>query len=67
MLKRFSFPIFLLVTCGASRAADEIDFSHDVLPILKASCAECHTDGTYKGKLSVEHRARRNNRSETRS
>lgn len=38
-------------------AADEIDFAHDVLPILKARCAKCHTNGTYKGGLNLESRA----------
>ena len=33
-----------------------IDFAHDVLPILKTHCAECHTDGTYKGAFSMDTR-----------
>ncbi|HEX6984273.1 MAG TPA: DUF1549 domain-containing protein [Planctomycetaceae bacterium] len=40
-------------------AAEEpapVDFAHDVLPILKARCAECHTDGTYKGSFSMDTR-----------
>ena len=32
-------------------AQNKVDFSHDVLPILKARCASCHTNGTYKGGL----------------
>ena len=32
------------------------DFAHDVLPILKAKCAGCHTNGTYKGGLSLDTR-----------
>ena len=38
-------------------AADRIDFAHDILPILKARCAECHTNGTYKGNVSFDTRA----------
>jgi hypothetical protein len=52
--------LFLLVTAwAASLVADEkrIDFSHDVVPILKSRCAECHTDGQYKGSLSLDSRA----------
>ena len=43
---------------SSSLAADPapIDFAHDVLPILKARCAKCHTDGTYKGSFSMDTR-----------
>jgi hypothetical protein len=41
---------------SASRAEERIDFAHDVLPILKAHCAKCHTRGTYKGSLSLDTR-----------
>lgn len=34
----------------------KVDFSHDVLPILKSRCASCHTNGTYKGGLSLDTR-----------
>lgn len=34
-----------------------VDFAHDVVPILKAHCAKCHTNGTYKGSLSLDTRA----------
>ena len=37
-------------------AQNKVDFSHDVLPILKARCASCHTNGTYKGGLSIDTR-----------
>ena len=36
--------------------ANKIDFAHDVLPILKARCASCHTDGKYEGSLSLDTR-----------
>ncbi len=32
------------------------DFAHDVVPILKAKCGKCHTNGTYKGGLSFDTR-----------
>jgi hypothetical protein len=41
---------------GPARAADPVDFAHDVLPLLKARCAECHTNGTYKGSVSFDTR-----------
>src|SRR4051812_2570942 len=33
-----------------------IDFAHDIAPLLKAHCAECHTDGKYKGSFSLDTR-----------
>ena len=32
------------------------DFSHDIVPILKARCVKCHTRGTYKGGFSLDTR-----------
>src|SRR5688572_6048297 len=46
----------LLMFVGSATAADPIDFAHDVLPILKAHCAKCHTNGTYKGSFSLDTR-----------
>jgi hypothetical protein len=40
---------------GNAPAAD-VDFAHDVLPILKTHCAKCHTNGTYKGSFSLDTR-----------
>src|SRR5580698_5879150 len=38
-------------------APAKVDFAHDVVPIIRARCAECHTDGTYKGSFSLDTRA----------
>ena len=35
---------------------DKIDFAHEVVPILRAKCAKCHTNGTYKGGMSLDTR-----------
>jgi Protein of unknown function (DUF1553)/Protein of unknown function (DUF1549)/Planctomycete cytochrome C len=54
------FGLLAIVTGGQSAAADPpnaVDFSHEVVPILKARCAKCHTNGTYKGSLSLDTRA----------
>ena len=40
----------------AAPLAAEVDFAHDVLPILKSHCAKCHTDGEYKGSFSMDTR-----------
>ncbi|HEX4130814.1 MAG TPA: PSD1 and planctomycete cytochrome C domain-containing protein [Pirellulales bacterium] len=36
--------------------AAEIDFAHDIVPILQKHCATCHTNGTYKGSFSLDTR-----------
>ena len=35
----------------------KIDFVHDIAPLIKARCAECHTNGKYKGSVSMDTRA----------
>jgi hypothetical protein len=49
--------IVLAATALVGRAQEKkIDFVHDIAPIIKARCAECHTNGKYKGSLSLETR-----------
>lgn len=49
-----------ILCCGltlASRAgAAEVDFAHDVIPLLQKHCASCHSNGTYKGSMSIDTR-----------
>ena len=33
-----------------------VDFAHDIIPIVKTRCAECHTNGKYKGSFSLDTR-----------
>src|SRR5437763_6127768 len=40
-----------------AEAPKKVDFAHDIVPLIKARCAECHTNGKYKGSLSLETRA----------
>lgn len=40
----------------AAQPDKKTDFAHDVVPILKAKCAKCHTNGTYKGAVSLDTR-----------
>lgn len=52
--------VALGLALSATHAADpkkDIDFAHEVVPILKAKCAKCHTNGTYKGSMSLDTRA----------
>jgi hypothetical protein len=56
---RLASAVITLIASGAlASAADPkpIDFAHDVVPILKARCAKCHTNGTYKGSISFDTR-----------
>ena len=52
--------IFALIACSqpafSQPKGDKIDFAHEVVPILKAKCAKCHTNGTYKGGMSLDTR-----------
>jgi hypothetical protein len=41
---------------ASAATAAEIDFAHEVLPLLKQHCAKCHTNGTYKASLSFDTR-----------
>jgi cytochrome c553 len=51
--------LFFVVATFPIRAADPkpVDFAHEVVPILKTHCAKCHTNGTYKGSMSLDTRA----------
>jgi mono/diheme cytochrome c family protein len=40
----------------AQQPDKKTDFAHEVVPILKAKCAKCHTNGTYKGGISFDTR-----------
>ena len=47
----------LAVLAGPAAAQPaKIDFAHDIVPLLKARCAECHTNGKYKGSFSLDTR-----------
>jgi len=41
----------------AAQKAKPVDFAHGIVPIIKSRCAECHTNGKYKGSLSMDTRA----------
>jgi len=52
----FASAIALLIAPLSAADPAPIDFAHDVLPLLKERCAECHTDGNYKGSFSMDTR-----------
>ncbi len=41
---------------GAQAPPPSIDFAHEIVPLIKARCAECHTSGKFKGGLSFDTR-----------
>src|SRR2546421_5713941 len=56
---RCGFAFLILVALTTRAAADsgkKVDFAHDIVPLLKARCAECHTNGKYKGSVSFDTR-----------
>ena len=59
-LFRFAFA-FLMAFANFVLAQDSkppTDFAHDVLPILRKQCSKCHTNGSYKGGLSMDTRGK---------
>lgn len=48
--------IFLITFAVASHAVGEVDFAHQVVPILRKHCAECHMEEAKKGGLSMNTR-----------
>src|SRR5688572_28017583 len=57
-LRSVRFALLLVTSFAVSAAAAEpVDFVHDVAPILKTRCLECHSGDKPKGKFSLETRA----------
>ena len=54
-MKTLSLLLPLLAFAVSIRAAG-VDFAHQVAPILKKHCAECHTGAKKKGGLSMDNR-----------
>lgn len=46
----------LLTFCILPTAADPVDFSHQIVPLLSENCTKCHTNGEYKGSFSLDTR-----------
>jgi len=63
-MKRFCATSLMLCITSISYADDvqsksqpAIDFAHDVMPVLRKHCAECHTGDKKKGGLAMNTRA----------
>ncbi len=53
---KLAFQFLLVSVACRSLAAAEIDFAHNVAPILKQHCGKCHTGDQQKGGLSLNTR-----------
>ncbi|MEI6537466.1 MAG: DUF1549 domain-containing protein, partial [Verrucomicrobiaceae bacterium] len=52
-LRQFLFPI---IAVTAAAAASPVDFSHQIVPILRERCIECHAGDKKKGGFSMNDR-----------
>ena len=50
-------PVILLISLSASLRAGTVDFSHQIVPLIREHCAECHAGDKKKGGLSMNDRA----------
>jgi len=50
-------PLLVGLLVSASLGAAPVDFAHEVVPILRKHCSECHTGDKKKGGLSMNTRA----------
>jgi hypothetical protein len=56
---RWVHGVILLLGLGAPAVLGQpakVDFAHDIAPLIKARCGECHTNGKYKASLSFDTR-----------
>ncbi len=49
--------IFLALSCLTLPLAAEVDFAHEVVPLIQKHCIECHTGAKAKGGLSMDTKA----------
>src|SRR4051812_16608252 len=47
---------FLFAASIRAEPVPKVDFAHDIVPLIKAHCAGCHTNGKYKASLSLDTR-----------
>src|SRR4051812_49893425 len=57
MHRKITAPLAFLFICATSLAAEPIDFAHDIVPILRTHCGQCHTGDKKKGGYSMNTRA----------
>src|SRR6478752_1526481 len=57
MIARFLETTFLTLLAASVTAAEPVDFAHDIIPILRQHCGQCHTGDKKKGGYSLNTRA----------
>ena len=56
-MKQSFVPALLLILAPVVTRGAAVDFSHQIVPILREHCGECHTGDKKKGGFSVNSRA----------
>ncbi len=54
-MKVFAYFFFIALLAASASAAD-VDFAHDIVPLLKEHCGKCHVGEAKKGGLSINTR-----------
>jgi hypothetical protein len=55
--KRLAVGVLILAFSSGLRAAEnEIDFSHDIVPVLRTHCGKCHLGAKKQGGFSMNTR-----------
>src|SRR5437762_13710433 len=57
MHRKTTAPLPFLLICATSLAAEPVDFAHEIVPILRTHCGQCHTGDKKKGGYSMNTRA----------
>jgi hypothetical protein len=53
----FKSALFLVIASSILPSAAEVDFAHEVVPLIQKHCIECHTGDKAKGGLSMDTKA----------
>lgn len=56
-MNHFKSVIFLAIASSTLPLAAEVDFAHEVVPLINKHCIECHTGAKAKGGLSMDTKA----------
>ncbi|MFN6269043.1 MAG: PSD1 and planctomycete cytochrome C domain-containing protein [Akkermansiaceae bacterium] len=56
-MNQFTPVLFLVIVSSTLPLAAEVDFAHEVVPLINKHCIECHTGDKAKGGLSMDTKA----------
>ena len=57
MMNHFTPVLFLAIASSTLSLAAEVDFAHEVVPLINKHCIECHSGDKAKGGLSMDTKA----------